>query len=154
MNKKISKLVAYLMRKYKTNDPEVLADYLNVTIIKMPLEDMVAGFYKMIKRRKYIFLNTDIDDESFMRVVLAHELGHSIMHPKENCAFLKNHTFFLTSRIEIEANTFAAYLLISAHDVNEYMVQQQYTTDMMTRLLGYQKELIELRLKYTTIQGG
>ena len=47
MNKKISILVAYLMRKYKTNDPGVLADYLNVTIIRMPLEDMVAGFYKI-----------------------------------------------------------------------------------------------------------
>ena len=47
MNKKVSKLVAYLMRKYKTNDPGVLADYLNVTIIRMPLEDMVAGFYKI-----------------------------------------------------------------------------------------------------------
>ncbi len=147
MNKKIPKLVAYLMRKYGTNDPMVLADYLNVTIIRMPLEDMVAGFYKMIKRRKYIFLNTDIDDESFMRVVLAHELGHAIMHPKENCAFLKNHTLFLTSRLEIEANTFAAYLLISHQAIEEYMVERQYTTDMMTRLLGYQKELVELRFK-------
>jgi hypothetical protein len=135
------------MRKYGTNDPMVLADYLNVTIIRMPLEDMVAGFYKMIKRRKYIFLNTDIDDESFMRVVLAHELGHAIMHPKENCAFLKNHTLFLTSRLEIEANTFAAYLLISHQAIEEYMVERQYTTDMMTRLLGYQKELVELRFK-------
>lgn len=147
MNKKVSKLVAFLMRKYKTNDPGVLADYLNVTIIRMPLEDMVAGFYKMIKRRKYIFLNTDIDNESFMRVVLAHELGHAIMHPKENCAFLKNHTLFLSSKLEIEANTFAAYLLISDRDINEYMVERQYTTDMMSRLLGYQKELIDLRLQ-------
>lgn len=147
MNRKISKLVAYLMRKYKTNDPEVLAGCLNVTIIRMPLEDMVAGFYKMIKRRKYIFLNADIDDESFMRMVSAHELGHAIMHPKENCAFLKNHTFFLTSRLEIEANTFAAHLLISDQDIEEYMIERQYSADMMTRLLGYQKELIELRLK-------
>ena len=146
MNNKISKLVTYLIKKYETNDPGVLADYLNVTIIKMPLEDMVAGFYKMIKRRKYIFINTDINDESFMYVVLAHELGHAIMHPKENCAFLKNHTLFLTSRFEIEANTFAAHLLISDHDISEYMIEQQYTIDMMARLLGYQKELLELRL--------
>lgn len=147
MKNKIPKLVAYLMRKYETNNPEVLADYLNVTIIRMPLEDMVAGFYKMIKRRKYIFLNSDINDESFLRVVLAHELGHAIMHPKENCAFWKNHTLFLTSRLEIEANTFAAYLLISNQDIDEYMIEREYTTDMMTRLLGYRKELIELRLK-------
>lgn len=147
MNNKIPKLVAYLMKKYETNNPEVLADYLNVTIIRMPLEDMVAGFYKIIKRRKYIFLNTDIDDENFMRVVSAHELGHAIMHPKENCAFMKNHTLFLTSRLEIEANTFAAYLLISNQYIEEYIIEREYTTDMMARLLGYQKELIKLRLK-------
>lgn len=147
MNKKISKLVAYLMRKYETNDPEVLAGYLNVTIVRSSMEDVAAGFYKMIKRRKYIFLNTDINDELFTRVVIAHELGHAIMHPKENCAFLKNHTLLLTSRLEIEANTFAAYLLISNQCIIEYMVEQKYTTDMMARLLGYQKELIELRLK-------
>lgn len=135
------------MKKYETNNPEVLADYLNVTIIRMPLEDMVAGFYKIIKRRKYIFLNTDIDDENFMRVVSAHELGHAIMHPKENCAFMKNHTLFLTSRLEIEANTFAAYLLISNQYIEEYIIEREYTTDMMARLLGYQKELIKLRLK-------
>ena len=125
MNNKIPKLVAYLMKKYETNNPEVLADYLNVTIIRMPLEDMVAGFYKIIKRRKYIFLNTDIDDENFMRVVSAHELGHAIMHPKENCAFMKNHTLFLTSRLEIEANTFAAYLLISNQYIEEYINLQK-----------------------------
>lgn len=147
MNRKISKLVEYLIKKYETNDPEALADCLNVTIIRMPLEDIVAGFYKMIKRRKYIFINTDINDEHFIYVVLAHELGHAIMHPKENCAFLKNHTLFLTSRLEIEANTFAAYLLISDQVIGEYMIERQYTIDMMTRLLGYQKELIELRLK-------
>ena len=112
------------MKKYETNNPEVLADYLNVTIIRMPLEDMVAGFYKIIKRRKYIFLNTDIDDENFMRVVSAHELGHAIMHPKENCAFMKNHTLFLTSRLEIEANTFAAYLLISNQYIEEYIIER------------------------------
>lgn len=147
MNKKIPKLAAYLSKKYATNNPEILAGYLGIRIIREPLEDVVAGFYKMINRRKYIFLNSDIDDENFLRLVLAHELGHAIMHPKENCAFIRNHTLFLTSRLEIQANKFAAYLLITDKDIQEYVVEQQYTIDMLSRLWGYEKELIELRLK-------
>ena len=111
-NKQILKLVSYLKRKYGTDDPEEIADYLGVTIIRMPLEDVVAGFYKLLKRRKYIFLNSDIHDDVFLRVVLAHELGHAIMHSKENCAFMKSKTLLLTSRIEKQANIFAAHLLI------------------------------------------
>lgn len=147
MNKKIPKLVTYLTKKYATNNPEMLASYLGIKIIRMPLEDVVAGFYKMINRRKYIFLNSDIDDENFLRLVLAHELGHAIMHPKENCAFIRNHTLFLTSKLEIQANKFAAYLLITDKDIQEYIVEQQYTIDMLSRLWGYEKELIKLRLK-------
>ena len=43
-NKQIPKLVSYLIRKFRTDDPEKIADYLGVTIIRMPLEDVVAGF--------------------------------------------------------------------------------------------------------------
>ena len=119
-NKQIPKLVSYLKRKYGTDDPEEIADYLGVTIIRMPLEDVVAGFYKLLKRRKYIFLNSDIDDDVFLRVVLAHELGHAIMHPKENCAFMKSKTLLLTSRIEKQANIFAAFLLIDDDMLEEF----------------------------------
>lgn len=147
MNRKIPKLVTYLTKKFETNDPGILAGYLNITIIRKPLEDVVAGFYKTIKRRKYIFLNSDIDDENFLRLVLAHELGHAIMHPKENCAFIRNHTLFLVSKLEIQANTFAAYLLISDSDIREYAIEQQYTVDMLSRIWGYEKKLIELRLR-------
>lgn len=143
MNNKIPKLVAYLMKKYETNNPEVLADYLNVTIIRMPLEDMVAGFYKIIKRRKYIFLNTDIDDENFMRVVSAHELGHAIFHAKENCTFMGANTLLLTSKIERQANIFAAHLLITDDLLQEFSGFTQYQFCDCT---GYPIELLKLKI--------
>lgn len=143
-NKKIQKLVAYLKRKYGTDDPEEIADYLGVTIIRTPLEDVVAGFYKLLKRRKYIFLNSDIDDVIFIRVVLAHELGHAVMHPKENCAFMKNGTLLLTSRIEKQANIFAAHLLIDNGMLDYYI---GCTKDQFCKCTGYPRELIDLRLK-------
>ncbi len=142
-NKQIPKLVSYLKRKYGTDDPEEIADYLGVTIIRMPLEDVVAGFYKLLKRRKYIFLNSDIDDDVFLRVVLAHELGHAIMHPKENCAFMKSKTLLLTSRIEKQANIFAAFLLIDDDMLEEFY---GYTEEQFCNCTGYPLELLGLRL--------
>ena len=142
-NKQIPKRVSYLKRKYGTDDPEEIADYLGVTIIRMPLEDVVAGFYKLLKRRKYIFLNSDIDDDVFLRVVLAHELGHAIMHPKENCAFMKSKTLLLTSRIEKQANIFAAFLLIDDDMLEEFY---GYTEEQFCNCTGYPLELLGLRL--------
>ena len=142
-NKQIPKLVSYLKRKYGTDDPEEIADYLGVTIIRMPLEDVVAGFYKLLKRRKYKFLNSDIDDDVFLRVVLAHEVGHAIMHPKENCAFMKSKTLLLTSRIEKQANIFAAFLLIDDDMLEEFY---GYTEEQFCNCTGYPLELLGLRL--------
>lgn len=42
----------------------------------------------------------------------AHELGHAIMHPDANTPFLRKCTGLLISKMEIEANKFAAELLI------------------------------------------
>ena len=78
------------------------------------------------------------------RVVVAHELGHALLHRKENCAFLKNKTLLLTSGIEREANLFAASLLISDEMLQDYTV---YTQDQFCQCTGYPKELLELRLK-------
>ena len=127
-----------------TNNPEKIAKSLGITIIRMPLDDADAGFYKLINRRKYIFLNSDIDDEIFLQVVLAHELGHAIMHPKENCAFMSRHTLLLTSKLESQANLFAAHLLINDDMLKGY---EEYTREQFCNCTGLPEELLKLRLK-------
>lgn len=111
----------------------------------MPLGD-VAGYYMLLKRKRWIFVNEDISaDDPMYRVVIAHELGHALLHRKENCAFIKNKTLLLTSGIEREANEFAAYLLISDEMLQGY---SGCTQSQFCDCTGYPKELIELRLKY------
>lgn len=83
-------------------------------------------------------------DSPLFRVIVAHELGHALLHRKENCAFIKNKTFLLTSGIEREANLFAAHLLIDNEMLQEYT---GCTRDQFCNCTGYPKELIELRLK-------
>ena len=57
---------------------------------------------------------------------------------------IRNKTLRLTSKLEIEANTFAAELLIPDEIIFE---NRQTTTEQLSRLLGYEQALIELRLK-------
>ena len=74
---------------------------------------------------------------------MAHELGHAIMHRKENCYFIRNKTFLLTSKIESEANKFAAELLITDEHLDE---NKDFTVKQFSRLLGYHEKFIELKL--------
>ncbi len=126
-----------LIKKYNTNNPYDLADYLGINIVKRPL-GKIKGCYELIKRNKFIFLNSDFPDE--LTVVCSHELGHAIMHPYTNCRFIKNYTLFLTNKIEIEANTFAAHLLIP--DITIY---ENFTYEQISRATNIPTEIVKLR---------
>lgn len=52
--------------------------------------------------------------------VLAHELGHNILHPGQSTTFFRRFSAGLqVPKIEAEANRFAFYLLLSNLDINE-----------------------------------
>lgn len=142
LNSKILRFVRYYTRLCGTNDPFVIADYLNITVFRCPLGE-ISGYYKYLKKHKCIYINSELED-NFSKVVMAHELGHAILHIKENCAFMSNKTLLLTSKIEQQANYFAAYLLISDKMLSDFV---GYTQEYFCKCTGYPKELIELRLK-------
>lgn len=142
LKRNIKKLVSYYVRKYDTRNPFELARYLNVQIQVGDLGGR-AGCYMFLKNHKCIFLNENLNENELL-VVMAHELGHAIMHRKENCYFIRNKTFLLTSKNEIEANKFASELLISDEILNE---NKNCTTAQIARLTGYNEYLIKLKLQ-------
>ena len=143
-NNDIKKIVAYYIRLCGTDDPWKIAKMLGIHIAILPLGN-VLGNYRYLKRIRWIFINEDIlDNEALLRVVMAHELGHALMHRKENCCFMSHHTLLLTSRIERQANQFAAHLLISDEMLKDF---SGYTKEQFCQCTGYPEELIELRLK-------
>ena len=144
VNHKIRRLIRYYEHLTGSRDPVTIARYAGIQIAVLPLGN-ISGNYKLLKRKRWIFINEDIPSDSpLFRVVVAHELGHSLLHRKENCAFLKNKTLLLTSGIEREANLFAASLLISDDMLQDYSC---CTQGQFCQCTGYPKELIELRLK-------
>ena len=109
---RIKDYVAKLIRRHGTSDPFSLADKLNIIVFTVPLGE-VQGFYMYLKKHRTIFLNSDIEDIELRRVVLAHEIGHALLHTKVNSYYMRKYTSLNTSKYEIQANCFAAELLIS-----------------------------------------
>lgn len=131
-----------LCKKYKTRNPFEIADSMNIIIHYMNLGKSTKGLCYNKKRIKQIFLHDNLNEweEQF---VLAHEIGHLVMHPNHNAPFLQT-TFFSRSRYEFEAHKFAAELLISDSDLNQY---KGYTIEQIAKIYGLPKEVIELRIK-------
>ena len=106
----IRKEIEKLYKKYKTKDPKELCSYLDIKIIYENLGS-INGYFQSSCRIKIIHLNTNLE-ENFSRFVLAHELGHAILHEKLNLMFLETNTFDLKDKYERQANIFAAELLL------------------------------------------
>ena len=133
-----------LVRFYKTRDPFEMIKGMNIILVNYPLEG-VRGFYQYFQRNNIIYLDEKLSD-SERRFVLAHELGHMILHKKSNAIFMDTRTQFNTSKYEQEANLFAMELLLPDQMLDEY-VQSGYSTEQLSRITGYYTELIELKLK-------
>lgn len=93
------------------------------------------------KNHKCVFLNEDLSD-SDMQLVMAHELAHSILHRKTNCYFIRNKTLMLTSKIELEANQFAAELLIPDELIYD---NPGMTKSQIAHLAGYDEKIMDFK---------
>lgn len=141
----IKKEVAYLKKHYKTDNPFEIAQEKNILVLYEELGG-INGYFNKVLRQKQIHINRNLIWHK-QRFTCSHELGHALMHPNANTPFLRASTYLSVDKLEMEANTFAMEFLVSDDDIREYLIEQQYTTEMAARLWGYEKELIELRLK-------
>ena len=138
----ISSKVKSLVRKYGTRNPFEIIKSMNVIVVFYPLEG-VKGFYQYFQRNNIIYIDERLQDHEKL-FVCAHELGHMLMHKKANAIFMDSRTQLNTDKYEAEADQFAMNLLISDEMIEEHL---DFTTNQLSRLFGYERKLIELRLK-------
>lgn len=138
----IKTTISRLIQKFHTSDPFELADALKIPVFYEEL-GTINGYYNNPLRMKQIHINCSLNDHE-AKFTCAHELGHAILHPNASTPFLRSKTMLSVNKLEIEANTFAVNLLISDETIE---INQNYTTEQLSRLLGYNQNLIELRLK-------
>ena len=129
-----------LVRKYKTRDPFEMIKGMNVILVLYPLEG-VRGFYQYFQRNNIIYIDEALSDHDKM-FVLAHEIGHMILHRKSNAIFMDTRTHFITTKYENEANTFAAELLIPDSIILD---NPDMTKNQIARLAGYEEKIMEFK---------
>lgn len=143
MNDYVKRVVMKLKRIYKTNCPYELAKYLNIVLVIEPLGKPL-GMYNYINKNKVIWINSSIDEDE-KRYVLAHEIGHAVLHPKSSCFFSSVRNINISKK-EYEANLFAAELLINEKNIDNTQLEG-FSINQLSSYYKVPLELIELKLR-------
>lgn len=116
--KNIKKIVAKLYKDYGTLDPFELCECLNIKVIKCKLGGDIKGICMNLDNdQKIIFIDSEINEYE-MKYVCAHELGHILLHNTVSLGFLYKNSLLLKNKYEIEADKFAAELLIDLENID------------------------------------
>lgn len=139
------KTVHKLIKKYKSSDPLTIAHCMNAKLIYQDFGDNIRGFYQYFKRGIIIGVNNTLPEKEMNRVI-AHEIGHAILHKKLNRIFMDKFTLNAPGRYENEADLFAAYLIISDDDISEY-ISHEYTASQIADMTGIDEVFVKKRIE-------
>lgn len=122
----IRRKVAELIRRYKTDDPFLIADLKNIHIVYGDLGGKFGNYIKY-KRSKFIILDNKTTPERILPFVCAHELGHALCTPNDNTQWLKTYTMTVNADyIERMANEFAVELLLNDKYISDHAEHSIY----------------------------
>ena len=140
---RIKEIVRRLKIIYGDDSPLEIIKKRNIVLCYLDEKSVSKGAYKKFLGTQFIYINTGL---SFFekRLTYTHELGHSIIHPDVDTFELKRTDPISLTKYENEANLFAIELLISDEFLEEH---KQFTTEQISRMLGYHESLIKLRLQ-------
>lgn len=148
--KKANKLVADV----GTRNPHKIAKELGIQVLPVDFKKQ-KGAYKVIMRNRFIFLKNDLHPV-MEGIVLFHEIGHDSLHRSEAIqagGFQEFNIFNMReSRMEYEANVFAAQLSLSDDDVLE-LIQNGYDIQQIARQLYSDINLVALKTEALIMQG-
>lgn len=131
-----------LAGKYGTRDPFAISEEMGFIVVLTPLVQM-RGFQQCAKRRRFIYINEDLDEQQ-QRIVCAHELAHHLLHRGLNRIFMDHSTEIVTQKFENEANRFAVCLLYSDDDLQPFL---SHSIEKAAEYMGVNYALAEYRMK-------
>lgn len=150
VSKKIHRLAEVLSLTYETSDPFIISKALGIEIKHLSLGNL-KGFYTVQHNIPYIIINKDLDYGT-ARIICAHELGHDRLHRKLARSRILNEfeMYLVNTKTELEANTFAAHLLIN-DDAILWVRKYGYDLPSAASLLNTTPELMEIKLADTAV---
>ncbi|MEF9951189.1 MAG: ImmA/IrrE family metallo-endopeptidase, partial [Clostridium sp.] len=81
------------MKKYGTRNPLTLAQELGIHIRYKEYTDDTKGYFVKLLRNKFIIVNSNLSTYD-QHVVIAHELGHALLHHSKGDAMIREYTLF------------------------------------------------------------
>lgn len=145
-----------LKKKYDETDPWKLASAMNIHVSLVPMglfEGCCKVFFLIHKRIKHITINSDLPEE-YQRVILAHELGHAVLHARKasGAAFHEIVLFDSTDKQEYEANVFASELLLTDDAVLEALNDDMFFFQA-AKYLYVPSELLDFKFRILKRRG-
>ena len=126
----ICREVARVKNKYLTDDLHHLCKEMKAEVLYAPMGTSLKsckGFFLVHSNKQVIVVNSDLS-EHMQRIVHAHELGHAVLHGNvaRVSAFHDFALFADTSRLEYEANIFAADFLLKDDEVLDLLNEDMF----------------------------
>jgi len=150
----IYKKTKRLKAKHDTNDPLKLINLTGIHLRYFHNINSLQGFYCVVKNHRYISLNGNLTERD-REVVAAHELGHDILHRSHALvAPMCEFELFdpVVSRLEREANLFAADLLIGDDTIFQ-SIQNEMDFKGICSVAGYVPQLVLHKLSSMQARG-
>ena len=115
-----------LIKKHDSRNPKEILKERGVHLIAFKSDTKLLGMYKIIKNSRFVFYNPNVDYR-ILNMVFAHELGHDIYHQAYAAKGMVEYQIFdINNEMELEANIFAAHLLLDEKSLLED-VKEGYT---------------------------
>ena len=137
----IEKTVNEIAEKFATRDPFTIAEKNGIYVL---FEDLgtLRGYYLSVFGVRSIHINKNLSKENQI-ITCAHELGHSVLHPKLNASFMTQNTFMVLEKYENQANLFASFLLCPKSRIETY---PGLSAEEIARAVNLPPELLSIRL--------
>lgn len=134
-----------LIKEFKTRDPREILEGRGVKLIAFKEPTKLLGMYKVIMRNRFVFYNPFVD-ERIVNMVLAHELGHDLYHRAQLKDGIAEYELFdIRTDMELEANIFAAHLLLDENALIDD-ITQGYTYNELASLYDVNANLMIFKL--------
>ena len=142
-----------LVKRHGTRNPFIIADEMGVHIRFRNDFAKLKGFYKVIDRSRFIFINASLDEHE-QRVICAHELGHDSLHRTLAKFGILQELMLcdMKSRPEYEANVFAAEILLDDKEVYE-LAQEGFDEEQIASALCVDADLVRIKMNEMNKQG-
>ena len=104
-----------IIKETGSRDPFSVCERYGIQLYYHDIGEKLKGYYYYNRRISNIVINSNIDNEWLILIVLSHELGHFALH-KNSARLFQEIELQSPNPFEVEANYFGAELLLADKD--------------------------------------